>query len=278
MERIRRMALAKVIVAAAICSLAMIGWSGAALASPPTVTLSGNGGNGHSPDSNDADAHVSATLSKRIASGSLETLGRDESGVAYRWFDFTGSVTCMDVDGTHVTVGAFGTTSLVGGGVPNEQLPGTYAQVLTVEFGEIEEPGRNPLYPVFRPDSFGMLGEAHQGVQSNAPPNCNKHYSFAHQIVPTVGEIHISPSITWPRDGYVSRRGNLRLSGTGEPNRAIKVYEVGHEATGTEVTADARGRWSLTLTGVSKGTHVFTASAVNGSEVPANTVEVIVKK
>ena len=275
MERIRRMVLARAVVAAAISSLAMIGWSGAALASPPTVTLSGNGGNGHSPDSNDADAYVSATLSKRIASGSLDTFGRDER-VLYRWFHFTGTVTCMDVDGKHVTVGAFGTTRLEGGGQPEEQLPGTYAQVLTVEFGEIEEPGHE--FPVFRSYSFGMLGEANQGVQSNAPPNCNKHYSFAHQIVPTFGVIHISPSITWPRDGHISRRGNLRLCGTGEPNRAIKVYEVGHEATGTEVTADARGKWSLTLTGVSKGTHVFTASAVNGSEVPANTVEVIVKK
>ena len=273
------MALARLTVAAAVCSLAMIGWSGAALASPPTVTLSGNGGNGHSPDSNDANAYVSATLSKRIASGSLDTFGRDER-VAYRWFHFTGSVTCMDVDGKHVTVGAFGTTRLEGGGRPEEQLPGTYAQVLTVEFGEFIEsapPGWPPQFPN-QTYTFGMLGEANQGVQGNVPPNCNKKYSFAHQIWPSFGVIHISPSITSPKDGHISRRGNLRLSGTGEPNRTIKVYEVGREASGTEVTADARGKWSLTLTGVSKGTHVFTAAAVNGSEVPANTVEVIVKK
>ena len=145
-----------------------------------------------------------------------------------------------------------------------------------MEFGEIEEPGLE--YPGFRSYSFGMLGEANQGVQSNAPPNCHRHYSFAHQIVPTFGEIHSSPSITSPKDGHISHKGIVKLAGTGEPNRAIKVYEVGHEATGTEVTADVRGKWSLTLIAVSKGTHVFTASAVNGSEIPANTVEVIVKK
>ena len=74
----------------------------------------------------------------------------------------------------------------------------------------------------------------------------------------------------------------MNLSGTGEPYGVIKVYEVGHESSSTEVTANAKGGWSLKLSGLSVGTHVFTASPVNGSlnpanKIPANTVEVEVR-
>ena len=79
-----------------------------------------------------------------------------------------------------------------------------------------------------------------------------------------------------PKDGHVSH-GSVTLSGTAEPNRAITVFEVGHEADGTEVIANGKGKWSLTLNGLSVGTHVFSASAVSGSETPANTVEIVVK-
>jgi hypothetical protein len=292
MERIRTMALARVIVGAAVCTLAVIGWSGAstALASAPTVTLSGTDNDGRSPDSTDHIAVVSATLSKGVASGSLSTHLKATPGRSFSPFVvFEGNVTCMDVDGKRVTVGAFGTDRLSGHFSEAEKEfqvpPGTYAQVLTVEFGTF------PLYHTvperFATNSFGVLGEHGEGLRSDTPPNCNKRYSFASQILPFIYAsepsgverlIHISPSITSPKDGHVSHRGTVKLSGTGEPNRAITVYEVGYKTNGTEVTADARGKWSLTLSGLSVGTHVFTASAVNGSEIPANTVEVIVKK
>jgi hypothetical protein len=281
MERIRTRALARVIVGAAVCTLALIGWSGAALASAPTVTLSGWGDNGYiTPDSFYAGVSVEATLSEGHTSGSLTTEGRIYSPFG-SWYIFTGNVTCMVLHGNQVTVGAFGNAVVQpfpSGYLPPEPLPGTYAQVLTVEFGEFPGEEKGEILT----DSFGMLGERPQeggneyaGLQSVDPPNCRKPYSFANQILPTGGGvIHISPSITSPRDGYVSRDGIVKLAGTGEPNRAIRVYEVGNEASGTEVTANAEGKWSLTLSGVSAGTHVFTASAVNGSAIPANTVEI----
>src|ERR1700683_4188686 len=95
-----------------LLTLAALGFGGApaALASPPTVTLSGEGRDGYSPDSTNASAGVNATLSGGLASGSLETGGKvgDFGGT---WFAFRGNVTCMVVEGNQVTVGAFGTAS-----------------------------------------------------------------------------------------------------------------------------------------------------------------------
>ncbi len=273
MERLKTIALARAAVGATVCALALIGWSGAALASPPSVTLSGSSTNEFTGEHPEARAEVSATLNDGVASGTLSTGGWEPKlGAHHNSFDiFTGNVTCMVVRGSRVTVGALGTVSVQPLEGPPTTLPGTYAQLLTVEFGEFEA-GRH-----FLPDSFGSLGEYHEGLLSASPPNCH-HASFEHQSLPygqfSQGAIYLSPSITSPTDGHISRNGTVTLSGTGEPNRAIKVYEVGDEAGATEVTANANGEWSLTLSGLSAGTHVFTASAVNGSEVPANTVEV----
>jgi hypothetical protein len=270
---------AAVFVALVLAMIATVAFAASSLASPPTptVTVSGSVTDARSPDSDDHNASVSATLSNGIASGSLQTSFRLNTSRSFsRYVHFAGNVTCMDIDGNRVTVGAFGTDEISGlfqePEEPFELPPGTYAQVLTVEFGEFPLIGTFPQR--FVTDSFGMLGEHGEGLPSDTPPNCNRRYSFANQILPFRGAIHISPSITSPKDGYVSHTGTVKLSGTGEPNRAITVYEVGHQASGTEVVANAKGKWSLTLSGLAVGTHVFTASAVNGSAIPANTVEV----
>jgi hypothetical protein len=255
------------------------------------VTVSGTDNDGRSPDSTNDIATVGATLSNGVATGNLRTAGKVRPFQLDSQFAvFEGSVTCMDVDGKRVVIGAFGTASLHGdGGGP---LPGTYTQVLTLEFGNFPLSHTGPPQR-FANNSFGLLGEHDEGVPSETPPNCNRrHLSDQHVFAGELLEqdpyrglpfyrdgeefrlIHISPSITSPKDGHISQRGIVRLSGTGEPNRAITVYEVGHQASGTEVVANEKGKWSLTLSGVAAGTHVFTASAVNGSPIPANTVEV----
>jgi hypothetical protein len=273
MERIKAMALARTILGATVCVLALIGWSGAALASPPSVTLSGSGDKGGF-DYATAYVNVNATLSQGIVSGTLESQGSTGGSPSHGDREFNGNVTCMVVHGNRVTLGAFGT---VWSYYPPTKLPGNYAQVLTVEFGKFPIPDTQP--PRFVTDSFGLLGEYVEGLPSTSPPSCY-HASFSNQILPVIagaypgGVIDISPSITSPRDGHVSRDGTVTLKGTGEPNRAIKVYEVGNEASATEVTANDNGKWSLTLSGLSVGKHVFTALAVGGSTVPANTVEV----
>ena len=46
--------------------------------------------------------------------------------------------------------------------------------------------------------------------------------------------------------------------------------------SGSEVAVDAKGKWSITLSGLSPGSHVFAAKAIEGSTTVSNTVEVIV--
>jgi hypothetical protein len=133
---------------------------------------------------------------------------------------FEGTVTCMLNRGKRVRVGALGRVSLEAefGPEPRRQeLPGTYAQVLTVEFGE----SANPFEAHGRPltESFGTLGELHEVLPSEGPPICSQG-AFAHQntAAPFDGVIYISPSITTPRDGHISKTGAVTLAGTGEPN------------------------------------------------------------
>lgn len=278
MERLRVGQLARAAAGIGACTLAAIGLSGApaALASPPTVTLSGQSADGGSPDSAVDEVNVSATLSNGVATGFLNDWGKRGEGGGHLDV-FNGNVTCMVIRGNHAVVGAFGLAWEDEAGLKDEKLqfPGTYAQVLTLEFTDT---ARTP--------SFGLqFGEHNIGVQSDSPPSCTEPYSFLSQHLPSWTEwglIYLSPSITSPTDGYVNRNGVVNLLGTGEPYGVIKVYEVGHEASATEVTANAKGRWSLKLSGLSAGTHVFTASPVNGSpnpanKIPANTVEVEVR-
>jgi hypothetical protein len=261
---------------AAIGVLSGVGGA-SALASPPSVTLAGFATQTHgTPTSNLIDASIHATLSDGIATGTLATGGKVGDSLSGTWYNFKGDVTCMVMHGKRVTVGAFGEASVFHkSGGPEESLPGHYRQVFTVEWGEFvnTEFEERPVFP----DTYGLLGKHQQGVRSNVPPSCNAA-SFAHQRVPTPGSwMEISPSITSPKDGYVSL-GSVTLSGTAEPKGAITVYEVGHEASGTEITANAKGKWSLTLEGLSLGTHVFSAEAVKEriepELPPANTVEV----
>jgi hypothetical protein len=281
MERIKAIALVRPVLGATVCTLALIGWNGAALASPPSVTLSGSGLHQDGPEFRDASAQPSATLSGGVASGVLSTGGHEGRGGARGgpgWHEFTGKVTCMVVHGNQITVGALGTVLIEPEYGAPEELLGTYAQLLTVESGEFAL--TEVKQSTFATDTFGLLGRHDEGVSSAGPPSC-QNASFSHQIVPEItwdgsvgGHIYLSPSITSPGDGYVSRNGTVTLSGTGEPNRLLKVYEAGDEVGARELTANANGAWSLTLSGLSVGKHVFTAFAVKGSEVPANTVEV----
>jgi len=69
----------------------------------------------------------------------------------------------------------------------------------------------------------------------------------------------------------------VTLSGIGEPNALLGVYEVAQPSGGHLVTVTADGEWSATFTNVPDGAHVYTAAAINGSNVLANTVQVNVE-
>ena len=128
----------------------------------------------------------------------------------------------MVVDGKRVTVGAFGTAEKLEGPTVTA-IPGTYAQVLTVEFGRFAQTGfEEPKPPLTF--SFGMLGEHNVGLMSETPPNCATMGAFSHQLLPSGGgEMWLSPSITSPVDGSVNHTGAIKFSGAAEPGATIAV-------------------------------------------------------
>jgi hypothetical protein len=257
-------------------ALAVVGWSSTpvAVASPPTVTLSGQGSDGFSPDSQTHTVIVNATSTNGVTTGTLFTQGRTGNAAVFNHFE--GNVTCMVVDGNRVVVGALGVaTEEIFGSIV--QKPGKYAQVLTVEFGSFPEAGK-----IYTDSWDAQFGEFAEGTAQATPPNCGDSYSWTSQKLGTypfalVNVIHLSPAITSPSDGFTSRTGDVTISGTGEPNTMVRLYEVGKEANAEELFVNAGGTWSIKFTGISDGIHFVTASAVNGSTVPANTVEIDVE-
>jgi len=271
-KALRGMVVAGCASATALASLGVVNGASAfpaAPVSPPTVTLSGRASNGRSPDSDLNNAIVNATLSEGIASGTLRT-AEPFGPISGEGREFEGTVTCMHVDGARVTVGAVGTASFRG-----TPQAGSYIQLLTVEFGEfpndIEEDGA-PFTFTYG-DELGI-----EGMPSKGRPKC-RDALFSDQMVDphfNDGAIFLSPSIKSPKSGDISFDGAVKLSGTGQADSTIEVYEVGHEATGTEVAVSATGTWSLKLAGLRIGARIFQASAVDGSEVPSNIVEIAV--
>jgi hypothetical protein len=261
-----RLLAAGVAVCAAACCFAS-----PALGSAPTVTIEGSGRDGYSPSSAHNQASLNATLGGGVATGTLMTSG----GSGGLWHEFKGTVTCMVVEGAHVTIGALGKDREVPNEGPPKAASGEFAQLLTVEFGEYTDFTREEL-PTYT-DRFGhMLGTHDEGIESSVAPNCGEAGALSSGYLPTFGGVfHLSPSITSPEDGSTSESATVTLSGTAEPSSSIWVYEAGEKPEqGTLVTANAAGAWSLTVEALAAGVHVFSAIAQSGSKVPANTVEV----
>ena len=86
-----------------------------------------------------------------------------------------------------------------------------------------------------------------------------------------------APVITSPvNNGSTSTTVNF--SGTAEPGSSVTVFD-GATAQGTSVTADAAGTWTKQLTGVTSGSHTYTAKAtdaVGNTSGSSNTVNVSV--
>jgi hypothetical protein len=276
---------ARAVAVAIVLTLAVLasGGASAALASPPTVTLSGTAAHFRNPGFHFANgAKVDATLSNGFADGSLSTTGVIE--LEGEEHEFSGHVTCMAVQGNRVVVGALGHAYENVRDNSRLELPGSYAQVLVVEFSQFKVPRPLPKEEeeegtasyTFEP----QFGRAREGVPSETPPNCNSSYSGGPQKEPGEGfaaPMHLSPEITSPSDGSIVSSHTVTLSGIGEPNGLLGVYEVAQPSGGHLVTVAADGEWSATFTNVPDGTHVYTAGAIAGSNVPANTVQVNVE-
>jgi hypothetical protein len=260
---------------AACLTCATVGTSGvmsgpaSALTGPPSVTLSGSFSNSHgSPDSNTFSAVVNARLRGSLAGGSLTIADpHGESEGTYERFE--GKVTCIRVAGNRVTVGAFGAvTRSTRNGVAIERSRFAGSDTLDIEFGE--------FFNDFEENGKPLTFEYEGGpiVEGRRPTRCPTA-SFS-ELSQARGALYISPSITSPQTGLRSRSHAITLSGTGEPKRPLDVYEAGHKSGGTDVTPGVTGEWSLTLTGLGPGRHIFQASALGGSTVASNAVEVVV--
>jgi hypothetical protein len=68
-----------------------------------------------------------------------------------------------------------------------------------------------------------------------------------------------SPTIESPAEGTTSATGTVTVSGTAEPGALVELFE-GATSRGTATTGSG-GLWSRTLTGLSDGSHSYTATA-----------------
>jgi hypothetical protein len=72
-----------------------------------------------------------------------------------------------------------------------------------------------------------------------------------------------APVITSPADNSYNNTGKITLSGTAEPGSTTEIFE-GDTPKGTSTTS-AAGTWSKELTGVSEGSHTYTAKATDAA-------------
>jgi hypothetical protein len=270
---------------AAALAAALLFMSGAstALAAAPSITLQGAAQDGFTPDSDRDNVRVEATLAGASASGSLETEGH-EGALGPPWDGFESTkVTCMLVAGNRVVIGAEGKAWHQPSFEPKskEYFPGTYVQLLEVEFGRFTvTPSETPL-----PFRFGMLGEHDEGVPRTGAPSCSAGMeSFDAGYLPSmVAGLTLSPSINLPIDGSTST-GRVSVSGEGQPNTAVTVA-VHEERRGAEGEVEfptqgqasalvgAGGSWSATIEGVPAGGHKLISACSDVAAAASNVVD-----
>ena len=246
--------------------------SPAALAlSPASTTLRGGAGDGGSPDSAGlSQVYPDATLTGKVASGTLETDGRYGGVGNGSYYAFNGHVTCMLVIGNRVIIGALGTASKHQEGYMEgvTPLPGSYMQVAEIEFGHFFSGG---IAGNIRSNhAFQSLGPYHEGEPGSVAPSCRTYATKMRGGDPASewDTLNLSPSITSPVDGRTYKAGPIRLAGSGEPNTAIELFDGSFKPS--FVSVNANGKWSTTL--YCSGEESFYAMAVLGSSVPSNTV------
>jgi Glycine rich protein len=243
-----------------------------------SLSFDGGAGDGGSPDSDSHQFSADATLQGGVASGTLSTAGKsgDFEGT---WTYFSGSVTCMEVKGAKLKIGALGKASEERpAGPPNfgielVALPGTYAQVLTVEF--LAPPFFEGPFGAIETFRFGALGTHWAGLPSETAPNCKTLGSFRGLAAASYfQDASLSPSIAAPKSGVKSHTGAIKFKGNGEPNSTIELYENGHREAGVTVAVNAKGKWATTVSDAPTGEDWYVAQPVQASVAPSNTVEV----
>lgn len=253
---------------------------GALLATTPAsaIVIKGSGTDGQSPGSTRNKVRVEARVAgSGEASGKLETEGRKGEGPhGPLWEGFEGTVTCVAVKQNRVIVGAFGhdweAAASNGEKLP---LPGSYAQLLTVEFGEFlhGDGGEEPFW-----DSFGSEDEHGLGVAAMEPPSCRFPGDFTHQAQPSGGgQIWMAPAITSPAEG--AKVGTtVKLKGIGQALQTLHVIDLPLEGVETlqRATVSKHGKWGATLRNLTPGLHRIFVGMDHSPGGPNETYETIV--
>ena len=120
--------------------------------------------------------------------------------------------------------------------------------------------GDGPIFVIgadFNADSFADLAVANQN--SN---NVSVLLSTEDTTLPS------APIITSPSNNSYDTDGNFTVSGTAEANSTVELFD-GTTSKGT-TTASSSGNWSKTLTGVSEGSHTYTAKATDAAGNTSN--------
>lgn len=270
----------KVVLLAGALMLGLVAGPGStALATARSITLDGSLDTGQTPDSDGfSSISVDATLANGMATGTLTTDGRTGGPGNVSHNEFTGDVNCMLVKGKRIIIGAFGkaTRHEEEAVFPFKEtitpFPGTYMQVAVIESTD---------YKIGTPDgevtvrhNYQSLGEHHEGIQSSTPPDCRNWRSLEATTPADLGDSLLQPpTITHPVNGTTTPSGKVKFTGTGEAKSSIELYEVGHESEAHEVAVNAHGEWKTTISGLSVGSHEFTAITVEGSTVHAKAVQ-----
>jgi hypothetical protein len=83
-----------------------------------------------------------------------------------------------------------------------------------------------------------------------------------------------APSITSPGNYSWVRSSTVTISGTASPGSTVEVFDDSSSRGTTVVTA--AGTWSRVVTGVTEGSHLFTAKASNAAGTsPASSIRVV---
>ena len=72
------------------------------------------------------------------------------------------------------------------------------------------------------------------------------------------------PTITSPQDNSYDKDGSFSVSGTAEAASTVELFE-GTTSKGTTTADSSSGAWSIALSGVSDGSHTYTARATDAA-------------
>jgi probable HAF family extracellular repeat protein len=89
-----------------------------------------------------------------------------------------------------------------------------------------------------------------------------------------------SPTITSPQNNSYDTDGSFSVSGSAEVSSTVELFE-GTASKGTTTADSSSGSWSIALSGLSEGTHTYTAKATDAAgntSSASNTVTVNVDK